>query len=108
MEFQTETRQLLNIVANSLYTDKEVFLRELVSNASDALEKARYLQQTQNKKLIQPELPLDIHITCDEKTNTIIIQDTGIGMTKEDLISHLGTIARSGLSAPFPFSILSD
>lgn len=92
--FQTETRQMLDIVTNSLYTDKEVFLRELVSNASDALEKARYLAS--NGELTDPDIPLEVRIFSDPAKKTITIQDTGIGMTGEELVSNLGTIARSG------------
>lgn len=94
--FQTETKKILDIVANSLYTDKEIFLREIISNASDALEKARFLQA---KGEIEEGPPLEIKIFVNEKDNTVIIQDTGIGMTKEELVSHLGTIARSGSKA---------
>jgi TNF receptor-associated protein 1 len=101
MEFQAETKQLLDIVTHSLYTDKEVFLRELISNASDACEKLRHLQQqSQSGVDIVAEgsevLPLEIRIDLDEVTSTITISDTGIGMTREDMISNLGTIARSG------------
>jgi len=93
--FQTETRQILNIVANSLYTDKEVFLRELISNASDALEKACYATST-NQQLVDPDRPLEIRIEAHENKNTITIMDSGIGMTDKELIENLGTIARSG------------
>jgi len=93
--FQTETSRILDIVTNSLYTDKEVFLRELVSNASDALEKARY-QMANGSSLVEPELPLEIRIFADEENKTIIIQDTGIGMTADEMVNNLGTIARSG------------
>lgn len=95
MEFQAETRRILNIVANSLYTDKEVFLRELISNASDALEKARYVQ-THKTNFYDGERPLEIHINADVDNHTLTIQDYGVGMTKDELISNLGTIARSG------------
>jgi len=95
--FQAETRKILDIVANSLYTDKEIFLRELISNASDALEKARYLQA--KNEIDEGTQPLEVKIYVNEKTNTITIQDTGIGMTKEELVSNLGTIARSGSRA---------
>lgn len=95
MEFQAETRQLLDIVTNSLYTDKEVFLREIISNASDALEKLRHLQTT-GAEIEQKDLPMEIRITLDEVESSITIQDTGIGMTQEELVSNLGTIARSG------------
>lgn len=94
-EFQTEIRQLLDIVINSLYTEREIFLRELISNASDAIEKLRYLQLT-GQEVADKELPLEIQIEMDEEGHTITITDTGIGMTKEDLIENLGTIAHSG------------
>jgi len=96
LEFQAETRQLLDIVTNSLYTDKEVFLRELVSNASDSLEKLRHLQATNESVIVEPELPLEIRIDLDEVTSTITITDTGIGMTRDEMVQNLGTIARSG------------
>ena len=96
MEFKAETRQLLDIVTNSLYTDKEVFLRELVSNASDSLEKLRHLQATNQVPAGGEDVPLEIRIDMDEVASSITIADTGIGMTKEELISNLGTIARSG------------
>ncbi|KAJ8028051.1 Heat shock protein 75 kDa, mitochondrial [Holothuria leucospilota] len=96
-EFQAETRMLLDIVAKSLYSENEVFIRELISNASDALEKFRYLQMTRD------DLPqgqaLEIHIAVDQEKNTFVIQDTGIGMTKRELIDNMGTIARSGSKA---------
>ena len=95
-EFQAETRQLLDIVTHSLYTDKEIFLRELVSNASDSLEKLRHLQATNAGSVVNPDLPLEIRIDLDEVASTITITDTGIGMTRDDMISNLGTIARSG------------
>ena len=96
--FQAETRQLLDIVTNSLYTDKEVFLRELVSNAADALEKARHLQAG-GQALADPESSLEIRITVDEDAGTITIEDTGIGMTEEEMHRNIGTIARSGSKA---------
>lgn len=94
MVFQAETRQLLDIVTNSLYTEKEVFLRELVSNCSDALEKLRHLQATD--QTIDPEIPLEIRIDLDETTSSITISDTGVGMSRDELVQNLGTIARSG------------
>jgi len=97
-EFQAEVKQVLDIVINSLYTDKEVFIRELVSNASDALEKLRYLQLTE-KEVFDEELPLEISITTDDKENTITIEDHGIGMTRDELTQNLGTIAHSGSKA---------
>ena len=98
IEFQAETRQLLDIVTHSLYTDKEVFLRELVSNASDALEKLRHLQAS-GEITGGDNVPLEIRITTDEASGTLTITDTGIGMTKEEMVSNLGTIARSGSKA---------
>lgn len=97
-EFQAEIRQLLDIVIHSLYTEKEIFVRELVSNASDALEKLRHLQLTE-KEIFDDSLPLEINITTDETARTITLQDFGIGMTAEELVSNLGTIAHSGSKA---------
>ena len=96
-EFQAETRKLLDIVTNSIYTDKEVFLRELISNSSDALEKYRYKQVLNEVKTIDGDAaPLGITITADKEKGLITIVDNGIGMTKDELIGNLGTIARSG------------
>ena len=95
MEFQAEVQQLLDIVINSLYTDKEIFVRELVSNASDALEKLRHLQLTE-KEVFDDSLELDINITTDDTAKTITIADYGIGMTREELTENIGTIAHSG------------
>jgi TNF receptor-associated protein 1 len=97
MEFKAETRKILDIVAKSLYTDKEVFIRELVSNASDACEKLRFMQGTQAIKGIHDEdQALRIRLSVDEKQRLFTIEDSGIGMTKEELIENLGTIAKSG------------
>lgn len=98
MEFQAEVKQLLDIVINSLYTDREIFLRELVSNAADALEKLRYRTIT-DKEVADPDLPLEITIEVNEQDKTLTISDTGIGMTREELVENLGTIARSGSKA---------
>jgi len=95
MEFQAETKKLLDIVAKSLYTDKEVFLRELVSNASDALEKRRHAALISGSE-VEGAPEMAIWIDGDKETNTLTITDTGIGMSKEELIENLGTIARSG------------
>ncbi|ORZ27635.1 Hsp90 protein-domain-containing protein [Lobosporangium transversale] len=95
--FQAETRKLLDIVTHSLYSEKEVFVRELVSNASDALEKLRHTQLTDAS--LDTGKPLEIHISVDEAKGTFTIQDFGIGMTEEEAISNLGTIARSGSKA---------
>uniref|UniRef100_A0A667IJH3 Heat shock protein 75 kDa, mitochondrial n=1 Tax=Lynx canadensis TaxID=61383 RepID=A0A667IJH3_LYNCA len=94
-EFQAETKKLLDIVARSLYSEKEVFIRELISNASDALEKLRHKLVSEGQTL--PEM--EIHLQTDAEKGTITIQDTGIGMTQEELVSNLGTIARSGSKA---------
>ncbi|XP_076298767.1 TNF receptor associated protein 1 [Lasioglossum baleicum] len=99
-DFQSETQMLLQIVAKSLYSDKEVFVRELVSNASDALEKLRYIRLSDSDATeTAGDRNLEIHIATDKQNRTLTIQDTGIGMTREELISHLGTIARSGSKA---------
>ncbi len=94
-EFKAEMKQLLHLIVNSLYTNPEVFLRELVSNASDALNKVRFLQVT-GEKVQSPKLPLHIKIEVDEKEQTFSIEDTGIGMTFDDLTGRLGTVASSG------------
>jgi TNF receptor-associated protein 1 len=92
--FKAETKKLLEIVTHSLYTDKEIFLRELLSNCSDALEKQRYMEVT--GQLSMTGEPLYINITTNEKNKTITIFDSGVGMTREELIDNLGTIAKSG------------
>jgi TNF receptor-associated protein 1 len=97
-EFQAEIKQLLDIVIHSLYTEKEIFVRELVSNASDALEKLRHLQLTE-KEIHDDNLTLEINVTTDDKAKTITIQDFGIGMTRAELVENLGTIAHSGSKA---------
>ena len=97
-EFQAEIKQLLDIVIHSLYTEKEIFVRELVSNASDALEKQRHLSLTE-KAIFDDKLELEINITTDDKAKTFTIQDFGIGMTQAELVENLGTIAHSGSKA---------
>ncbi|TKC34884.1 hypothetical protein EI555_012309 [Monodon monoceros] len=94
-ELQAETKKLLDIVARSLYSEKEVFIRELISNASNALEKLRHKLVSEGQML--PEM--EIHLQSDTEKGTITIQDTGIGMTQEELVSNLGTTARSGWKA---------
>jgi molecular chaperone HtpG len=88
-------KQLLHLIIHSLYTHPEVFLRELISNASDALNKVRFLQVT-NTPVQQPDAELRISIALDEKNHTLSIEDSGIGMTREDLIERIGTVASSG------------
>jgi molecular chaperone HtpG len=97
-EFQAEIKQLLDIVIHSLYTEKEIFVRELVSNASDAIEKLRHLQLTE-KEIFDDKLALEINLTTDDKAKTLTIQDHGLGMTRAELIENLGTIAHSGSKA---------
>ena len=94
-EFQAEVKQLLDIVIHSLYTNKEIFVRELISNASDALEKQRHLQITE-REIFDDALELEINITTDDTANTITIQDFGLGMSRDELVENLGTIAHSG------------
>lgn len=94
-EFQAEVKQVLDIVVHSLYTDKEIFVRELISNASDATEKLRHTQITE-KDIFDADLDLEIQVSSDEEAGTITIKDFGIGMTHGELIENLGTIAHSG------------
>ncbi len=93
--FKAETKQLLNILIHSLYKDREVFLRELLSNASDALNRLRFEMVT-NRDILDADREPYIKITADKESRTITIQDTGIGMTKDEVIENLGTIAQSG------------
>jgi len=95
--FQTEVSELLHLIVHSLYSHKEIFLRELVSNASDALDKLKYLTLTEDEfKKIDFDPRIDISFNDADEGRTLTIKDTGIGMNEEDLIEHLGTIARSG------------
>lgn len=93
-KFETESKELLNLMINSIYSNNEIFLRELISNASDAIDKYKYLSLTSKGQV--PLLDHDIHIALDKKKRTITISDNGIGMSKDDLMNNLGTIARSG------------
>lgn len=95
LEYRTEVKQLLNILAHSLYTDREIFLRELISNASDALNRLQFESLT-NPDVVDPNAELAIWIEVDPETKTLVIRDSGIGMNREELISNLGTIAHSG------------
>jgi len=97
LSFQAEVSKLLDLVANSLYSEREIFLRELISNSADACEKLRY-QSVSQKNLLKDEKDLKINIRVSKKKRLIEIEDNGIGMTKQELIDNLGTIARSGTS----------
>lgn len=94
-KFQAEVNRVLDIVVNSLYQNKDVFLRELISNASDALDKIRFLA-IQKPELLSDKPELEVRIQYDAEERTLTITDSGIGMTKDDLVSNLGTVARSG------------
>jgi molecular chaperone HtpG len=95
LPFQAETRQLLDIVIHSLYSNKEIFLRELISNASDALDKLK-LEALQNHALLDADPVLEIELTPDSQARTLTVSDSGIGMTRDELIALIGTIAKSG------------
>ncbi len=95
MGFQTEVKQILNLVINSLYSNKEIFLRELISNASDAMDKLRFLALS-DSSLYEEDPDLKIIVEYNEKLKTITIRDNGIGMTREEAVTNLGTIAKSG------------
>jgi molecular chaperone HtpG len=94
-EFQAEVKKMLDIVIHSLYTERDIFLRELISNGADALEKLRH-QSVAGGEIFDDHLPLAIEIGCDEKERVLTITDTGIGMSREELVANLGTIAHSG------------
>ena len=94
-QFSADIKQLMDLIVNAFYSKKEIFLRELISNASDAIDKIKY-QSLTNSELLGDNQEFEIKITQDKENNQFIIQDTGIGMTKEELISNLGTIASSG------------
>ena len=94
-EFQAEVSRLMDIIINSLYKKKEIFLRELISNASDALDKIRFLA-VENKDALGAKKELEVKIKFDKDARTLSIIDSGVGMTKADLVANLGTVAKSG------------
>ena len=96
--FQTETKQLLKLMIHSLYSNKEIFLRELVSNASDAIDKLRF-KAVEDKTISKLNNDLKIDVKIFKEENKIIISDNGIGMTEEEIVQNIGTIARSGTSS---------
>ena len=98
LQFQAETKRLLDLVINSIYTNKEIFLRELISNASDAIDKLHFESLT-NKEILEGEDEYEIFILPDKETKTLTISDNGIGMTRGEVITNIGTIAQSGTKA---------
>lgn len=95
-QFQAETRQLLDLMINSLYTNKEIFLRELISNASDAIDRLRF-ETLSNPELVTGDDRYEIRLEVDKQERTLTISDTGIGMSRDEVIAHIGTIAKSGI-----------
>ncbi|WP_205600057.1 ATP-binding protein, partial [Arhodomonas sp. KWT] len=95
LEFQTEVQQLLDLMIHSLYSNPEIFLRELVSNASDAADKLRF-EALKDESLLEDDPELAIRVHADSEARTVTIEDNGIGMSRDDVVENLGTIARSG------------
>ncbi len=98
LQFQAETKRLLDLVINSIYTNKEIFLRELISNASDAIDKLHFESLT-NREILSGDENFEIYVIPDAETKTVTISDNGIGMTRGEVISNIGTIAQSGTKA---------
>src|SRR5580704_15088781 len=94
--FQADVTQILDLVVHSLYSNKEIFLRELISNASDAIDRLRLELLTQSEELPEDEGPLQIRVSYDKDARTITVADNGIGMSRHEVIEHIGTIAKSG------------
>ena len=93
--FQTEVKQLLQLMIHSLYSNKEIFLRELISNAADAIDKLRF-ESLKTPNLLKDNEPLKIIVTADQDQHTLTVEDNGIGMSEKEIIENLGTIAHSG------------
>src|SRR5210317_2064076 len=106
MGFQTEAKKILHLMIHSLYSNKEIFLRELISNASDACDKLRF-ESLNKPELLEGGADPQIHISFDKEAGTVTISDNGIGMTREEAIEHLGTIAKSG-TAQFLQALTGD
>src|SRR5579863_4634875 len=100
LNFQAEVRELLQLMIHSLYSHREIFLRELISNASDANDKLRFLALS-NPELLGKESELGIWIDADAKAGTLTVRDNGVGMSREEAVAHLGTIAKSGTAEFF-------
>jgi len=97
-EFQAETKQLLDLMVHSIYTNREIFLRELISNASDAIDKAHFESLT-NRELLEGNDTFEIYLVPDKDSHTLTISDNGIGMTYDEVVDNIGTIAKSGTKA---------
>lgn len=104
--FQTEVKQLLHLMIHSLYSNKEIFLRELISNASDAVDKLRF-EALAKPELLEGGADLKIRVSFDKDAKTVTLEDNGIGMNRDDVITHLGTIAKSG-TADFMKNLSGD